>query len=175
LNRKRTRACLRHTSHGMLFRQALEDRLFIRDGGSRKDPRIIGSIDHVGGRSEVIITQYFNPLVFSPWVDCRASWIRRTVDWHYMNFGPKDPRTQFCWVLDLEWREHFRKRLVAGEHSALLCEDAAHWMVEAMRLVLSRHWHGWELGIEEWPREWEDYSHGAAGVKEYREGRFRAA
>ena len=175
MNRKRTRTNLRHTSHGMLFRRAVEDRLLIRDGGSRRNPRIIGSIDHAGGRAEVMITQHSNPLVSSPWVNCRAPWIRRSVDWHYMNFGRKDPRTQFCWVLDLEWREHFRKRIDAGEPAAILCEDAAHWMVEAMRLVLSRHWHGWELGIEEWPPEWEDYSHGDAGVNEYLEGRCRAA
>jgi len=165
----------RHTSNGMLFRRSLAKKLIIRHGGSRRNPRIVGSMEHAGGWSDVIIANHGDPLVSSPWVDCKDPWVRRSVDWHFVNFGPKHPKTRFCWVLDLEWEDHFRKRRDAGESSEVLCEDAAHWLVEAMRLVLSRHWHGWDLGIDDWPREWEDYSHGQAGVEEYLEGRCRAA
>lgn len=175
MNRAQTRSRMRHTSHSMLFRRSLADILTHCYVGTRRNPRIVGAIDHAGGQSDIVITRYDDPLTSSPWIDCKAPWVRRSVDWHFMDFGRKNPRTRFCWVLDLEWRDHFRKRLDAGESAAILCEDAAHWMVEAMRLVLSRHWHGWEQGIEEWPREWEDYSHGRAGVNEYLEGRCRAA
>lgn len=166
---------LQDTSYGMHFRRSLADRLIAPHGGNRRNPKIVGGIEHAGGRSEWIIMNHGNPLILDPWVNCKEPWIRRTVDWHFMNFGPRHHKTRFCWVLGPEWKDHFRKRLEAGADQRVLCEDAAHWLVEAIRLTLSRHWHGWEQGIDGWPREWEDYSHGMAGVEEYLEGRCRAA
>ncbi|GAA5127239.1 hypothetical protein GCM10023212_31750 [Luteolibacter yonseiensis] len=168
------RAYPQHTSHGMHYRRSLYERLIAPRGGNRRSPKIIGGIKHDGGQSDIIIANHGNPLISSPWVNCREPWVRRSVDWHFLNFGAKHPKTQFCWVLDLEWKDHFRERLDADEAPEVLCEDAAHWQVEAMRRVLSRHWHGWKQGIDEWPREWVDYSHGRAGVEEYLEGRYRA-
>jgi len=166
---------IKASDHGKLFRRALQRKLITPRGGSPRNPKIYGGVLHEGGQSDIMVFNHADPLRSTPWVDCKESWTRRDVDWHFLDLQRKHGFTAFCWVLDLEWQDHFNQRLENGESPSVLCEDAAHWLVEAMSLMLSRHWIGWEHGLDHWPREWEDYSHGEAGVEEYKEGRCRAA
>lgn len=134
----------------------------------KKSGMIVGLIKHEGGTSEVWIHNFQNPLVTPPSVDCRESWIRRSVSWHY-----ETHRSRFCWVLEEEWRQHFQERIASGESSEILCQDAAVWLSEAIAIVLYRHWVGHKTGMFKWPDVWQDYSHGDAGVKEFQSGTYR--
>lgn len=115
----------------------------------------------------VVVSHFNRPLVYPPSVDCNEWWVRRSPSWHYETHN-----SRFCWVLQQEWEKHFGDRKAAGEPIGVRCDDAASWMVQAMRIVLSRHWKGNQAGLFEWPAEWEDYSHDKEGVKEYEEGKY---
>ena len=151
-----------------LFRGSLAAKLgsFRRDALSR-DASVSGLIEHSGMQSRIVVTYMDTPLKLAPAVDCHEPWIRRSPTWHYENHNHC-----FCWVLQQEWARHFKERYEAGEPVGHLCSDAATWLVEAMRYVLGRHLIGHQTGMFEWPKEWEDYSHGEDGVKEYEEGKY---
>ena len=153
----------------LLFRRSLARKLrsFKRDSPKRHSG-LCGLIDHGGGLALVAIRNFNNPLAVPPSINCSEPWIRRTPSWHYetQNF-------RFCWVLQQEWTQHFLDRKKAGDSIGTMCGDAANWLVNAMAIVLSRHWIGSETGLYDWPNEWEDYSHGDAGVREYEAGKYR--
>lgn len=153
---------------GVLFRRSLAAKLgdFRRDGRGRR-ASLSGVITHAGGASRIVISRFHNPLSLAPSVDCDEPWIRRTPSWHYEHHN-----SRFCWVLQDEWVKHFKDRKNAGEPVGVRCQDAASWLIQAMEIVLSRHWIGHRVGLFEWPEEWEDYAHGEDGVKEFHEGKF---
>ncbi len=153
----------------ILFRRNLALKLpYFKRDSSQRYSGLSGMIYHSGGRSLVVLKNSKNPLVLPPTVNCSESWVRRSPSWHY-----ETQNTRFCWVLEKEWTEHFRDRKKAGDSIDTMCADAAGWLVNAISIVLSRHWIGSETGLFEWPSEWEDYSHGDAGVQEYETGKFR--
>lgn len=133
-----------------------------------KQPYYIGNIEHGGGVSEVCISNFGTPLANPPYVESGDAWIRRDVDWHYLV-----SYSRFCWVLAPEWRSYFSRIARSGVSLPVQSQDAAKWLVGAMRLMLSRHWAGHEFGLREWQPGWEDYSHGEDGLREFQKGTFR--
>lgn len=153
---------------GLLFRQSLASKMVsVKRVSPKRHSNLSGLIEHRGGASLIEIKNLTNPLILPPSINCREPWIRRSASWHY-----ESQNSCFCWVLQKEWAHHFSERRKAGESVGVMCSDAATWLVDAMSIVLSRHWSGHKLGLFDWPEEWEDYSHGDAGVQEYEAGKF---
>ena len=127
-----------------------------------------GFINHEGGVSLVEVRIYGDPLVNPPTVNCWERWVNRTADWHYEVHNDR-----FCWVLENEWHDYFVHLRKEGVSRAVMAADAAEWLYRAMSLVLGRHWFGYEYGETKWREDWQDYSHGDAGVLEYNKGIWR--
>lgn len=150
------------------FKFALSKRLKRYNVDKKRGGLVTGVISHQGGESEIQISDLGSPLSVAPSVNCIEPWVRRAASWHYELHSQG-----FCWVLREQWVEYFKGRLESGHKVDELCRDSVVWLLEAMRIVLSRHWIGHHTGIYEWPQEWEDYSHGEEGVIEYRKGEYR--
>ena len=138
----------------------------VTDFGGR--PCLLGIIPHAGGASFIDVSEFGNPLVIPPAVNCRMAWVYKQPLWHYQVHN-----SRFCWVLEDEWREWFEKLRKLETPPDVMAMDAAAWLVGAMGYVLSRHWTGFEFGMVDWHPSWEDYSHGHDGVREYQKGTFR--
>ena len=134
-----------------------------------KNPVFVGTIDHEGGSSVIRVWDFNDLLRVPPSVDCDEPWVMKEESWHY-----EIRRSRFCWVLQQEWEKYFADQKKAKTPFNVMTKDAAKWLVGAMRYVLSRHWSGDKLAMgKDWPEEWEDYSHGDEGVREFLEGTFR--
>ena len=129
---------------------------------------VSGIIHHCGGSSAIIVQIGSDLWIQAPEVFCDEVWVRRCEDWHF-----ETKSNSFCWVLAEEWRRFFSIGDGACCPLPMKVQDAALWLVEAMGLMLGRHWTGAEYGIEKWPMEWEDYSHGKKGVQEFLRGTYR--
>jgi hypothetical protein len=132
-----------------------------------------GTIRHDGADTRVLIEMDGCPLARPPKVFCQAPWVRRDLDWHFIPAGMGHKRGHFCWVLSHEWLGYFHGGRGASAPLDMQVQDAAIWLVSAMRLMLDRHHLSHRFGIEKWPEEWPQYSHGAAGVREFLSGAFR--
>jgi hypothetical protein len=129
---------------------------------------VSGIFHHRGGSSAIVIKVGSDPWRLAPEVYCDELWVRRCEDWHF-----ETKSNSFCWVLAEEWRRYFSLGDGACCPEPMKAQDAALWLVAAMGLMLGRHWTGAEYGIEGWPLEWEDYSHGKKGVQEFLRGTYR--
>lgn len=100
--------------------------------------------------------------VVQPRVWCYEPWFRRgNIDWHSYQDG------SLCWELDDQWRVHLRQ--AAEELTATdLATHAAEYLLNSTRSLLQRHLTGHQLGLVEWPREWECWAHGNAGRKQFK-------
>lgn len=134
--------------------------------------QLSGAIHHQNSTTKVVIEIDGSPLSRPPKVFCEAPWIRRNIDWHFIPPGFGHKRGHFCWVLALEWEEYFRKGDGSQCPLVMQVQDAAIWLVSAIRLMLDRHRIADQLDLVEWPTLWEQYSHGWEGVREYRTGKY---
>ena len=132
------------------------------------EERMLGIIPHAGGASMVEIWELDHALFSPPAVNCRMPWVNRQVSWHYQVFN-----FRFCWVMQREWSDWFANLRSQGTPADVMAMDATAWLVGAMSYVLSRHWTGYEYGLVDWHPEWQDYSHGHDGVREYLKGTYR--
>ena len=135
--------------------------------------RVAATLHHEGCDTRVTMEMDANPLARPPKIFCDASWIRRELDWHFVPPGCGHKRGHFCWVLPPEWSEYFQCGPGALCPQQMQTQDAAIWLVAAMRLMLDRHWLASKLGIVTWPATWLDYSHGYLGLREYKTGNFK--
>lgn len=129
---------------------------------------VSGIIHHRSGSSAIVVRIGSDPWMQAPEVFCDEVWVRRCEDWHF-----ETKSNSFCWVLAEEWRRYFKLGDGACCPSAMKGQDASLWLVGSIGLMLGRHWTGAEYGIEKWPMEWEDYSHGKKGVQEFLRGTYR--
>lgn len=93
---------------------------------------------------------------------CREPWMRDDPDWH------NSTTTGMCWVLDDEWRHEMQESKTT---SVDLIEHGSCWMIEAVKNLIDRHYHGYRLGLDQWPREWAAFSHNKLGRLEYERDR----
>ena len=136
--------------------------------------QLAGTLHHETTSTKVLVEVDGCPLARPPKVFCQAAWIRRELDWHFIPAGIGHKRGHFCWVLAHEWLGYFHAGRGASSPLEMQVQDAAIWLASAMRLMLDRHLLSRQYNIKEWPDEWPQYSHGSAGVREFRSGAFRS-
>ena len=99
-----------------------------------------------------------------PRVWCRKFWMRDDTDWHNrVNSG-------MCWVLEEEWRDAMGWD---GKPPHAVIEEGNRWLVEAVGLLVVRHFVGHAKGFTEWPRQWKAWAHFGEGAREYEKWKIR--
>lgn len=88
---------------------------------------------------------------------CHEPWMRQDRDWH--NFS-----TWMCWVLPHEWRAAMNWK---GKPVNAILSEGCDWLIQDVSILINRHYHGHDAGMTEWPKEWNAWGHGDAGVAEY--------
>lgn len=153
------------------LRQDMPDLSIVRE--KKGIVQVTGTLQHDGVGTRIHIEMDGDPLARPPKVFCQAPWIRRELDWHFIPPGMGHKRGHFCWVLSHEWLAYFHDGPGFSAPLQMQTQDAAIWLVSAMKLMLDRHLISQRFGIEKWPEEWPQYSHGRAGVREFLSGAFK--
>lgn len=102
---------------------------------------------------------FFDP----PQVRTEAPFIRRLEDWHVNSDG------SLCHILADQWAFQFGEWLGQNTPISRLVDSAATWTLAATDSLITRHLHASTSGLVNWPRSWADWSHGDAGVRQFRE------
>lgn len=92
-----------------------------------------------------------------PAVRCQERWVRREPDWHYNSDGT------MCWELAERWRSNQHLHRPPG----LVAQEVCDWLLTSVENLLRRHWHGHLWGLDRWLPEWDCYSHGWRGSREF--------
>lgn len=92
---------------------------------------------------------------------CDAHFIRQEVDWHI----PAPAR--LCYAQDGEWAWQMDELWKGDASSDALIEAGSAWCIRNVDSLVTRHLHGSRYGISRWPREWGQWSHGDAGIREF--------
>jgi hypothetical protein len=96
-----------------------------------------------------------------PDVYCRDSWIKGDWDWHANSSG------WICYELPDRWFD-LVSNVVKEQGEARGAQFAAEWCLHSTRWLLYRHYIASAQSIRKWPKDWPQWSHGDAGVREYR-------
>jgi hypothetical protein len=106
----------------------------------------------------IVLTDWMNKL---PIASTDAPFIRDDINWHI-------PSLPFlCYALDDEWRWTLNELWIKGSDSSNIITASSTWCVRNIDSLLTRHLHGHRYGIQKWPKQWGDWSHGKEGVREF--------
>ena len=97
----------------------------------------------------------------SPIVATDATFLRAERDWHV----PLKP--YICHELDEEWRWKLDELWESGTDSNNIIALSSAWCIRNIDSLITRHLHGYRYGIAKWPKQWGQWSHGDAGVREF--------
>jgi hypothetical protein len=103
----------------------------------------------------------------NPPIRCFSTWslaLQRSEnarDWHFNQDGT------LCYVLLAEWRQFLTRPEVKVSGSEI--EVAAFFCLRNLRYLLVRQLVAYRSGLQAWPPDWAQWSHGTEGLNEYHE------
>jgi hypothetical protein len=103
---------------------------------------------------------------WSPALRCSATWIRRPTDLNLRANWHVNSDESLCYVLDAEWRDCLAD-IEAKHGNELTIDAAAFYCVNNARWLLFRHLEGYRRKLNDWPRDWPEWSHNLAGLHQY--------
>lgn len=96
-----------------------------------------------------------------PLVATDAPFLRAERDWHV----PLKP--YICHALDREWRWKLNDLWDSGADANAIVAASSSWCIRNIDSLITRHLHGHRYGINKWPKQWGQWSHGDDGVREF--------
>lgn len=135
-----------------------------------RDPQVVLStrgklpLSEHGEKGETVvgISVYVLPewMARLPVVSTDAPFLRRERDWHVpvANILCYSQDAEWSWKLDELWNQEAD----ADE----IIEFAASWCIRNADSLITRHLHGHRYGIAKWPKQWGQWGHGEAGIRE---------
>ena len=114
---------------------------------------------------EVVIPWRFCELKrVPPTAHCSSSWMRNHADWH------NSSSMGMCWVIPTEWSDAMGWK---GKPVSHIVDEGVQWMLASMKSLIDRHYYAELEGLTEWNPQWSQWSHYAAGLRQYEQSKQR--
>lgn len=89
-----------------------------------------------------------------------APFLRKERDWHV------PAGSVLCYSQDAEWNWKLDELWDRGADANEIINFATSWCIRNVDSLVTRHLHGYRHGITKWPKQWSQWGHGEAGVRE---------
>lgn len=111
---------------------------------------------------EIILTNTW--MLVPPLVKAKAVFMRNHPNWHVIG-------DEMCYVHHNEWYDSHVAAVdfFRSKDPGPALEWSTCWLLDAIDNLVHKHFLGWQAGLKDWPKEWNDWKHGTEGIRQYEE------